>query len=576
MTSGSSSCPVKTVAAGAGGAADAHSPVTHVPEYDAQGRKIYRCGTLTYTKRGLLLLFAWLLWGDFCFTMMETVIPSIMPLKLRALGSANWIIATIMSTLPGVFNTTICPWVSFKSDHHRSRWGRRMPFIIYTMPFLTASLLFIGFSDTLGAWLHAWMFSGGTIKQTTVVIFLMAVFVAMFDLFNMFVGSVYSYLFNDVVPEQFLCRFFGWFRLVGVASGAIYNYFIFQYALSHMQLIYTCAAALYFVGFGIMCFKVKEGEYPPPPDGDLRPSLKRDIKSFASECFTSPFYWFIFLNTMFAAISSTIGVFTVFFYQSMGLDLNLIGKTGAISGVAAAICLTFSGILADRWNPVRVDAYTQTLGAFLAFTGLIWIFIDPPSSLVYFWVSVSVIPFGVLLSSINGTAYMPRLMQLFPKGRFGAFCGAMALVRSAGTMIGGLLAGVFLDIVKRFFPDGSLRPYRYMSLWQLVWGLLAYYCCYRIYRFWKRMGGDAGFTAPLAPVQFADLPKARDTTLLKGMLVPLIISWCGTLLVFGFYCFYFIRITPNPHSAMACGVMTALVLLALPLYLRFLHFMERP
>lgn len=29
--------------------------------------KVFRVGTLTYTKAGLFSLFAWLLWGDFCF-----------------------------------------------------------------------------------------------------------------------------------------------------------------------------------------------------------------------------------------------------------------------------------------------------------------------------------------------------------------------------------------------------------------------------------------------------------------------------------------------------------------------------
>ena len=34
-------------------------------------RQLYHCGPLTYTKLGLVMLFAWLLWGDFCFTLME-------------------------------------------------------------------------------------------------------------------------------------------------------------------------------------------------------------------------------------------------------------------------------------------------------------------------------------------------------------------------------------------------------------------------------------------------------------------------------------------------------------------------
>jgi hypothetical protein len=87
--------------------------------------RTYHCGTLTYTKVGLVVLFAWLLWGDFCFTLMETVVPSVLPLKLKALGCSNLVMGLILSTIPGLLNMTICPYVSFKSDRYRSKWGRR-------------------------------------------------------------------------------------------------------------------------------------------------------------------------------------------------------------------------------------------------------------------------------------------------------------------------------------------------------------------------------------------------------------------------------------------------------------------
>ena len=208
------------------------SPAGLLPEErDGTGRKIYRCGTLSYTLPGLVMIFAWLLWGDFCFTLMEQVVPSIMPLKLHSLESSNWIIALIMSTLPGVFNTTVCPWVSFKSDRYRSRWGRRIPFIVYTMPFLVASLIFIGFSDQLGAWLHAMVLSHRGWTQSMAIVMLLAIFAGFFDLFNMFVGSVYWYLFNDVVPAQFLSRFLSLFRMVGILAGMIYSKWIFPESL---------------------------------------------------------------------------------------------------------------------------------------------------------------------------------------------------------------------------------------------------------------------------------------------------------------------------------------------------------
>lgn len=555
---------------------DARGPSPSAEESPARGPPLHRCGTLTYTRRGLVVLFAWLLWGDFCFNMMETVIPSILPLKLRSLGSANWLIALIMSTLPGVFNTTICPWVSFKSDHYRSRWGRRIPFILCTMPFLVASLLLIAYSDAIGGWLHGLMYSGGTVTRSMVIVSMLAVFAGMFDLFNMFVGSIYCCLYNDVVPEEFQSRFFGWSRLLSVAGVAVYNFFIFRFALSHMREIYSGAALLYLLGYGLMCLKVKEGEYPPSPDSDLKPSLLRDIRNFSRECFTARFYWYIFLATMFSAIGGTMGIFMVFYQQSMGLDLSLIGKLGAAYGIALAACFTFAGILADRWHPVRVDAYGNALNVSFVFVNLLWIFIDPPPSSIYFWVLMIAIPFEVVLTAVQSTTAMPRLMHLFPKGRFGAFCGAQALVRSAGTMIGGLLAGLFLDIIKQRFPADSLQPYRYVLVWRTAFAIVTFFFCYRIYRYWKRLGGDTGYAAPLTSVRYADLPKAEDSRIRRGMLIPMGLTWSVMLLCNAFYFFYFTSVAPNPRSAWFCGIVTALVLLGAPLFLRFLRFMERP
>ena len=67
--------------------------------------KTYQVGTLTYTKGALVILFGWLLWGDFCFILMETVVPSLMPLKFKSLGAPNTIIALVITTIPGIINT---------------------------------------------------------------------------------------------------------------------------------------------------------------------------------------------------------------------------------------------------------------------------------------------------------------------------------------------------------------------------------------------------------------------------------------------------------------------------------------
>lgn len=552
------------------------APTAPVVNGRPQSADAYHCGTLVYTKRGLMVLFCWLLWGEFCFNLMETIVPSIVPLKLQSLGSPNWIISLIMTTLPGIFNTTICPWVSFKSDAHRSRWGRRIPFIFFTIPFLTASLLLIGFSDSISHWVHHAFLSGSSVSQSTVVILLLALFAGMFDLFNMFVGSVYYYLYNDVVPESHQSRFMGWSRLVGVLTSTLYNFFIYRFALSHMREIYTGAALIYFIGFGLMCLKLKEGEYPPLPEKGPKSGLLDDIKTFFGECFGVNYYRYIFFGTMFASIGATVGVFNAFTMQSLGLSLDQIGKAAAIGGVGIAVCLTVAGVFADKWHPVRVDAYVTAFNFIFMAPALLWLFIDPPPSRIFFWITVCGSIFAAPMNAVYATAAMPRIMHLFPKERFGAFCGAQAMIRSAGTMAGGLGAGLFLDIVRRYFPEGSLSCYRFAIVWQMLFAGITFYCCYVVYRGWRRLGGDASYQPPVESFSWKKLPPATATRSPVGVRIPLLIAWSGVALTSAAYFYYYVAVSKDVRSAIFAGAFLALMLVLLGLLLRLLTYMERP
>src|ERR1700692_4138885 len=116
--------------------------------------KSYHAGTLSYTKPALAILFFWLLWGDFCYTVMEAVTGPIMQLKFKHLDASNTEIGLIIGTIPGLVYSILNPIISFKSDRFRSRWGRRIPFILFSLPFLVFFLVCLGFGDRMGFWLH--------------------------------------------------------------------------------------------------------------------------------------------------------------------------------------------------------------------------------------------------------------------------------------------------------------------------------------------------------------------------------------------------------------------------------------
>ena len=542
----------------------------------AAGQPVYRVGTLVYTSGGLVALFAWLLWGDFCWTLMEAVVPSILPLKLRSLQSPNVLIGAIMGTLPAALNIAVTPMLSFRSDRHRGPLGRRTPFILYTVPFLSLAMILIAFSDPLGRWVNAAFLSGDPAHEAKVTIVLLAIFAAAFDFFNMFVYTVYWYLFNDVVPEPLMGRFMSWFRLVGVIAGFLYNFFVFPYAMSHMREIYIGGALLYLVGFGVVCLRVKEGQYPPPEDLGERPSFMDQVRVYARECYTIRYYWDINLGYAFMAMAGCIGVFNVFFLQSLGLDLKLIGRMGALGSIVVPVCLLFAGSLVDRWNAVRVAAYLGCYTAFFALGNWVWLLIDKPPVLLFFWIAVGGSAFTGLFSAMNSMIEIPRLIELLPRDRFGQFSGAIALCRGPAGIVGGILAGSTIDLWKHLFPDG-MYAYRFNFLWSGPLLILSFYFQYRTYRAWKRLGGEHSFVPPTTPFRLRSLPPRPDAQarVPRGLVAVIAVAYLGSFLGGLTWCGYYAFFAHDPSAARVMVIALAVNVVLFAAFLRFLKFMER-
>ena len=468
--------------------------MTAEPPLKQESKKEFRCGTLFYTKNGLIALFCWLLWGDFCFTIMEAVVPSLIPLKLKDLGAPNWVMGMILTTIPNLLNMTIAPYVSVKSDNCRSRWGRRIPFIVSTMPFLCISLIMLGWSREIAEWCQKVVPMLSSWAPATVAIVLIGLFMTIFQFFNLFVNSVFTYLFNDVVPPSHLGRFAGTFRIVGTGASALYNWLAFKYAQTHMHEIFLGATILYLVGFGIMCLMVKEGEYPPV-DATKSKSYGGiyGIKNYFKESFSHGFYWFLFVSAGILAMAGAAWGFTMFFQLEMGMSLDEIGKLNAVTMVVSMVATYFAAVYVDRWHPLRVYSYICIFVVVGTGMNWIWLFIDLPGT-YFFWLSLASNLLYVFMNALIGASSLPMLMRLFPHSRYGQFCSAQGIIRSFCSILAGLLFGGYLDLLRVFVGDGYC--YRFNFTWTtammfincvaVVWG----------YRIWNKMGGDNGFHPP--------------------------------------------------------------------------------
>ena len=572
-------------------------------------KKTYHVSGLSYTMPKLLTVIGLILLGQFAMSICIGMVPRIVPLKLKELGISSTMLVFIMSTLGQILNMTVCPWVSFKSDRYRSKhWGRRIPFILFTLPPLCASWAMLALYKQeapllgkllaplsklpetqqlivimtggmiIGACLAALLYGLfkqmpvlrislpliilcisalllyqfraalfdviivplANLSQTSLAILVLAIGVVVFKLFYMFVGSVWYYVPNDVIPAQFLTRFYGAVSLVNSGSAALFNFFFFKYALSHFSEIMWGTIVVYVIGMGSFCLLVKEPRFPEPDENEKRKSQGvLALLTFARESFSHPLYWYEFLKTAFTGIAGTMTIFIVFFQQSMGLSLADIGNLEGLSGmlitaVGFAIA-TVGAYIVDRWHPVRVAVFMSLFGMIIFVYECKWVFFQPSAKV--FWWAWLLIAQVMFLQRFAAPAGMPTMMRLLPKSRFGSFCAARSLFGSVSGLVFALLLGLLIDFLRTNLNMGD-QAYRYIFLWRTFFYGLSVFCYLMIYYYYCKLGGFINYHAP-APWEKSGYEKMEISPAPASS--PSILKW----IMYGFDAVFVLNILVN-------------------------------
>lgn len=472
---------------------------------EVKDQPIYKCGALTYTKMGLIALFCWLLWGDFCYSVMELMAPHIVPLQLRELDAPNWVISLFIAAIPNILNLGVSPYVHVRSDRCRSRWGRRIPFIAASIPFISLNLCLLAFSGDIAELIHKIKFFA-SFAPTTVLIFVIGVAYLLFQLFNLVLNTGFLALFNDVVPPTHLARFFGYYRMIGTVIGAVYNFCIFRYSLSHFRELFWVAALVYFIGFTLLIFHVKEGKYPPLDENQRKPGRWAQLKVFFQESFHEPLYRLICYSAGIMAFASVAWSFNTFYRLEMKLTLDQLGKFNGILSVGAFCAMYFAAVFVDRWHPMRVYTYGVVFCAIGPLMNWVWVFIDLPG-IMFFWLSLASAILYIFVNSLSSATALPKQMRLFPKSRYGQFCSAQGILASLCRIVAGFIVGFFYDGIRWLFATywhgdpnaiqaGSGYCYRFYFVWASGACIANFVVIAMAYRRWLKLGGDAGYHPP--------------------------------------------------------------------------------
>ncbi|MDR1281041.1 MAG: MFS transporter [Opitutaceae bacterium] len=250
--------------------------------------------------------------------------------------------------------------------------------------------------------------------------------------------------------------------------------------------------------------------YPPPPptppplSSPSAPSVSgsrtggaerlraaaRNVADYFRTCFSHRIYLLISLAFAFASIGTSVSTFHVFHAASVGLTLAQYGKIIAVSGIVAALLGYPLGSLVDRFHPVRMMFVARLGLCVVTAPWLVFLFADfAPATALRIYVCISFA--SVLMMTVFGAAGIPLLMRCFPRERYGQFCSAWAMFVSFTVMLGSMVSGGLLDLLKKLHGNGAPDFfYRYVMVWTLFFYLLSFAATWLLRREWLRLGGD--------------------------------------------------------------------------------------
>lgn len=456
-------------------------PAAAPAERDAQNRPIWRAGTLVYTKAGLMAVFGWLLWGDFAWMIKERALWPLVPIILKSFDASGMITGLFMGTLPAALGLVLGPIVSYRSDRKRGPRGRRIPYLLASTPVAAAGIVGCAFSSHMGEWLHGVLgASSPGVKMASLICF--GVWWTLFEIGTVITNAIFYALINDVVPNPLLGRFFGLFRAISLFAGIIFNLFLIETAKVHYVEAFVGIGVLYGLGFMLMCYKVKEGDYPPPDSNAANPGVIGAARTYFRECFRLRYYWWVFAAvTLGMSVFIPVNMFSILHSESLGIDIKLYGIYVAIT-FAISICLAYPlGALADKFHPARMALVTLSLYAVLT----TWAGFSTTTREGF---TLAFIGHGVV-SGMFFTCAASIQQRLFPKERFAQFASAAGILTGVANMLIAPVVGKMLDLTH----DNYSNTY-FAGLFICVAAIV----CYAVtYRHFMKLGGPKAYVAPL-------------------------------------------------------------------------------
>jgi MFS family permease len=409
-----------------------------------EDKSAHAVGTLRYTTAGLAIVVFWLLFGEFAIAFRDrSAIPGVMEL-LRQHHASDTMIAVLVSALPALLGAVLVPIVGFRSDRFRSRWGRRLPFLMGVTPVAALVLVALGNCATFG---HVTDRLLGSLSPgvDACVLTWFCVLWTVFEGIALVTLALYAGLVNDIVPRPVLGRFYAGFRIVSLGAGILFNLWCFRLTEHHLREVFLGIGLFFGAAVMLMCLRLKEGGYGPPSvDGQDAVTWRAMGRAYWRECLSDRYFLLVFLALTASELTfMPFNTFSQLYAESIGMDKATLGRLLATSYALSIGLSSVIGWLVDRYSAASVTVWAMGLYLCVGAGGFLAVHDLQSFAIVY-----------VLHAVVSGAYYTAAAslpMVLFPRARFLQFDGAKRFLFSTSNIVLSFLLGPVLDATGHFY-----------------------------------------------------------------------------------------------------------------------------
>ena len=259
-------------------------------------------------------------------------------------------------------------------------------------------------------------------------------------------------------------------------------WWVFPHLISYRKPVFVSVGLAYTVIFLLMCWRVKEGEYPPPT-ATAHPSVLKSFLRYFRDCLSIPMYRDFFIVWVLVAVGmNCAGAFgTLFVWKTLGISMEDLGHVSAWLTLANMVAYLPMGWLCDKFHPLRI-AISGLVVYVLFWAAAYWLVQDRTT-----WLVFSIL--GMLPGTMWGLGSYVLSMEIFPSEKFGQFSAGLNVFGCGALIIGNYLIGAFMD--------WNGNNYRLVYVWNIVFCVLAIAAMIPVYRGWRKHGGPDQYVPPL-------------------------------------------------------------------------------